>query len=169
MNRGGRLELLPRYRLIEYRGQAFASSSYSENHGAERAFRYQFGSHQPWASASFPARHRVWFRFDHKAVLAKIGFSTVNGAVHNLVKTPEKFDVIGSSDCDSEGTTLSHVALIVEDAGFKGEVDEFKAWIIPEEKRRLYKCWGLRVHSTTGSAPITIVQNMLMWEVRSRE
>ena len=165
MNRGGCPELLPRYRLIEYRGQAFASSSYSENHGAERAFRHQFG--HPWASASIPAR--VWFRFDHKAVLAKIGFSTVNGAVHNLVKTPEKFDVIGSSDCDSEGTTLSHVALIVEDAGFKGEVDEFKAWIIPEEKRRLYKCWGLRVHSTTGSAHGTQVQNMLMWEVRSRE
>ena len=153
--------------MIKYHGQANASSRMG-SYGAEKAFwaRGQYASTIKWISdGTFP--HKVWFRFEHRVVLAKIGFSAIGPGMN-----PVKFDVIGADECEGTNATFSGVFLSVENAGFVGR-SEAKSWIIPETNRQMHFCWGLEFFlSQSGRGarrgnrgPKRVgVRKILMWE-----
>ena len=150
-------ELLPRFRLIAYDGEAQASSQQNEKNHPGNAFRYQ--STYPWASRA-PMPQKVWFHFRAKKRLAKIGFSTrkEKHPDHN----PKEIRIIGSNECDMDSP---EVLLHVKDANFTA-MNQARAWVIPESASGAwYQCLGVEVMSIDGNG-ITALQNMLMWEER---
>ena len=143
-----------------------ASSIYSSQYVAEAAFRYELAApgNRHWASSGAqPFPHKIWFRFEKRVVLAKIGFSA---KVEGPSSAPRRFQVIGAQECHGANVTWRSL-LHVRDAGFQAG-DEAKAWIIPRKRRRPLRCLGLKIYAkkVRGHTSLVTVQNMLMWEER---
>ena len=158
-------EILPLYRLISYDGKAGASSSFTR-HPADHAFKYQqTNAHKPWANdrrRKFP--HQIWFQFQQKKILARIGFSSRRFHKQYLYQTPVNFDVIASDDCENSEAKFQ-VLLSVKNAGFSG-LDETKTWNIPFMSQNPFLCFGLKIHTTIITKDFAVLTNILMWEKR---
>ena len=139
-----------------------ATSVFGSNngHAAVKAFCYKPA---PWASvnpATFP--EAIWFQFYQPAILAKIGFSSRQTTTNDLYQSPVKFDILASNDC--KANQLDGIVLMSLDNIFWTKSDEAKAWVIPEEKRRRFRCYGVKVYRTKTSN--VVITNTLMWEER---
>ena len=83
--------------------------------------------------------------------ITKVGFGKGGPS-----RAPKKFDIIGFT----EG--LPHKKLLqVDDADWKGERN-FQSWIIPEEKRSDFPCYGLILWESEAS--VISLQRIHMWE-----
>jgi len=121
-----------------YSGTPGASSEWSTTHTADNAFKPQVG--KPWASKSLPAT--VWYKFNYYFKLAKISFSSRNDGSWD--QTPKTFEAVGSYDCSNW-----HVLKSVSNANFtKG--GQTKAWDIPCEKQKSYRCYGIKASANSG-------------------
>ena len=149
------------HRMIEYQGQAFASSVKSLANSPDKAFCCQVNKATKWISSNIPFPHKVWFRFEHQVVLAKIGFAAVG------LFNPVKFDVIAADDCTRVNTIFYNTFLSVRNTGFNRDRIGAKSWIIPRENRRLHLCWGLKIYSSVVSSRTQVgTSNILMWEAK---
>ena len=113
-------------------GNANASSEWSEEYSAGRAFQPWIEGMKPWTSEKLPAT--VWYRFDQKFRLANISFSS------SLIwgRAPDTFEVVASDDCVSW-----YILKRVQGAGFTSS-GQTKSWTIPCEKQGDYYCYGIR-------------------------
>ena len=129
---------------------------------AEMAFRPpETNQYKSWVSSGDPPHH-VWFQFEERKTLTKIGFSTRR----HIDTAPKKFEVVASVDCNRFMDT-AEVLLVVENAGFV-EDNQAKSWAIPEAKQAPYLCIGIKVISVNDdNTKGTELRYMIMWEKKS--
>jgi len=156
-------KMRPESQLIKtvYAGTPNATSEWtsagSTPHTADNAFKPQSNDNDaPWASTSLPAT--VWYNFNTKFTLAKISFTSRAGT--NWAQAPKTFEVVGSS---SNTCSNWHVLKSVTNAGFTAE-KQTKAWKIPCEKQKSFKCYGIRAtRDTDGNNNLVALVNIVMY------
>merc|ERR1719193_1383154 len=135
---------------VSYFGKPGASSEWiatnpKDNHIAALAFKPQVK--WPWASkVNGPLPATIWYSFDKSFTLAKISFTSRTGPNAFWQQTPKTFDIVGSNDCSNWNVLKS-----VSNSGFtKG--GQTKAWEIPCEKQKSYKCYGIKASAATDTS-----------------
>jgi len=150
---------------VSYSGTPGASSEWINvdpknplPHHAALAFKPQDG--WPWASkAEGPLPATIWYKFDHSFTLAKISFTSRTGPNAFWQQTPKTFDIVGSNDCSNWNVLKS-----VSNSGFtKG--GQTKAWEIPCEKQKWYKCYGIKASAAMdASFKLVSLVNIQMYQ-----
>jgi len=137
-----------------YSGTPGASSEWSTTHTKDKAFKPE--SDKPWASSSLPAT--VWYKFNYQFKLAKISF-TSRAESTNWDQVPKTFEVVGSYDCSKW-----YVLKSVSNAKFTAE-GQTKAWEIPCEKQKSYKCYGVKASASSGQKTLVALANTKMYHL----
>jgi len=136
-----------------YSGTPVASSEWDGSHAAAKAFKPE--SDYPWASTSLPAT--VWYKFNYYFKLAKLSFTSRTGS--NWVQVPKTFEIVGSYDCSKW-----YVLKSVSNAKFTAE-GQTKAWEIPCEKQKSYKCYGVKASASSGQKTLVALANTKMYHL----
>ena len=123
---------------VVYNGTPGASSKWSADYSAQKAFN-QANPEARWCStAGYPSK--IWFQFTSAVKVVKISFSSVDKSFWYPSKwkqSPKSFNVIASNDCKNWDTLLS-----VTNSGFTGQ-NQVKSWQIPCTQQRPYRCYGI--------------------------
>merc|ERR1711962_1573711 len=137
----------------------------------EGAFRQEIPStlyQLPWISAK-KLPQTVYYRFPNPLTITKFSFrSRADGAGSHEEKriiaySPTEFDFVGSDDCDGWETIME-----VRDARWT-ELNEEQRWNIPEEKQKLFACFGITILDNgnkldNGKGSYGAIQGMRMWQ-----
>ena len=123
---------------IVYVGTAGASSEYSADYSAQKAFNQEDPNARWCSTARYPGR--IWFKFTYAVKVVKISFSSVDSKYWK--ESPKTFDVIASNDCSSSTWDIGWVLLSVTNSGFTGQNQE-NSWQIPRTQQKSYRCYGI--------------------------
>ena len=143
---------------MEYNGEAFASSTLA-GHEASNAFLSSGGA---WVSAEeFP--QQVWFQFKDGFVLTKIGLY-VGKCSH---RCPTKIEIIAGNDCGSADAFRRPSVLLGTQIPYVDPEERApNSWIIPEENRAVYRCYGIKVLKAIKSRDRGSLGKVRMWTTR---
>ena len=107
----------------------------------------------------FPAH--IWFSFNKRQDIAKIGVKTRNAVVGQI---PTAFDVIGTNqDCDDWEYIHWDTLRRVKKTGFY-KINQYLEWQIPYPNRKTYKCIGLRLTGTKNKDHLVNIQDIYIFE-----
>jgi len=141
-----------------YSGTPVASSTYSD-FTADKAFKPEV--HTPWASTTLPAT--VWYKFNYYFKLAKISFTSRAAPSGFWGQVPKIFEVVGSYDCSKW-----YVLKSVNNANFT-TAGQTKAWEIPCENQKSYKCYGVKASKNSGNAQkLVALANINMYHLSAQ-
>jgi len=129
---------------LVYDGTAGASSKFSAEYSAQKAFN-QADPEARWCStAGYPSK--IWYKFSSAVRVAMISFSSIEDSQNPDIWTesPKAFNVIASNDCSTWDTLLS-----VTMSGFTGQNQE-KSWQIPCTQQNSYRCYGIEATENLG-------------------
>jgi len=130
--------------LVSFSGGSAGASSSLGGHAPAQAFEldaWKGKSIYPWANLnteSFP--HTVWYNFPHAIEVAQFAFSSRDDM--HLQQSPTEFQLLGSNDCQA------WTFIEVYRTKFTSLKQE-KLWTVPVERRRSYKCYGIKVTQVT--------------------
>jgi len=143
--------------LVSFDGGSAGASSSLRGHGPAQAFEldaWKGKSIYPWANLhteSFP--HTVWYNFPHAIEVAQFAFSSRDdGAPAGVMQSPTEFQLLGSNDCQAWNFIGDYRTTFTS-------LKQEKLWTIPVERRRSYKCYGVKVTKVT-SGPYAAIQHL---------
>ena len=132
---------------MEYSGAAFASSTLT-GYDALQAFLPS-----EWRSFNGVFPQQVWFQFKHEFVLTKIGF-------HNRKCSsgcPTEIEIIAGNVCGATNVFQEPKVLLRTPVPYEDKAVRIpKAWVIPEENRAVYRCYGIKVLKAKETYPRTV-------------